>query len=99
MKNAMATDYTPSQIEAAAVFMARMQPFMLQGMTFEAAGQAVLERDREIVEFVVGHPECTGQLSDVLARRVYSSCKATAATRQLAQVAAQDRSYNQLRNQ
>lgn len=92
----MTTEYAPAQIAAAAVFMARMQPFLLQGMTFKQAGQAVLKRDREIVQFVVSNPEHKRELSDMIAKRIYEPCKAAAAEAQRARVADEDRGYNQL---
>ncbi|HHG6004069.1 TPA: hypothetical protein ACPWS4_003963 [Pseudomonas aeruginosa] len=92
----MTTEYAPEQIEAAAVFLARMQPYLLQGMTFEQAGQAVLKRDREIVQIVVSDPERMREMSDMIAQRIYEPCKVAYAEAQRAKVASEDRGYNQL---
>lgn len=44
------TEYTQTDIEKAATLMARMMPLMMQGMTFEQAGEAVLERNYELLK-------------------------------------------------
>lgn len=92
----MGTDYTPSQIEAAAVFMAMMQPNLLQGMTFKQAGEEVLKRVREIVQLIVSDQERITQISDMIARRIHGPCKAAAEAIKCAKVAAEDSGYNQL---
>lgn len=52
--NAVAVEYSQSDIDKAVKFMARMMSFQAQGMTFEQAGEAVLLRDTELFDVISG---------------------------------------------
>jgi hypothetical protein len=44
------TRYTESGIKAGAAFLARMLPFITEGMSLEQAGKAVLARDEQLMD-------------------------------------------------
>lgn len=47
-----AVEYTQTDIAKAVIFIARMQPYLAQGMKFQQAGEAVLMRDYELLASV-----------------------------------------------
>lgn len=43
---------TDAEAKAAVIFLARMQPYLAQGMSYQQAGEAVLRRDAELWRLV-----------------------------------------------
>lgn len=64
------TQYTETQIKDGADFIARMVPYLVEGMTFEQAGKAVLQRDEELFESAQNNQDLRSGLSEVVYNRI-----------------------------
>jgi hypothetical protein len=62
---------TQKDIEAAAQFLLRMMPAMLNGVSFEEAGLAVLRRDQKLIEIATGETEEGSFIRKHLAQKVF----------------------------
>lgn len=62
--------YTETQIKDGAAFMARMVPFLVEGMTFEQAGRAVIKRDEELFEAAQSNQDLRAGLSNFVYNRI-----------------------------
>jgi len=65
---------TEKELNDAKIFVARMIPHLLDGMDFEEAGRAVLERDRTIIN-TLNNKEIKSLMGKMLADRVYQNIK------------------------
>lgn len=66
------------ELKQAAIILARMLPLMAQGMTFEQAGRAVLQRDQEIAAQILADTEQGAAIRKEMARKVYAEVRAAA---------------------
>lgn len=63
-------EYTNSDVKAGAAFIARMLPFLADGLTWEDAGKAVLQRDAALFDCFRGCPEAREKFASDVYRRI-----------------------------
>lgn len=63
------------KLKQAAILLGRMLPLMAQGMTFEQAGPAVLQRDQEIAAQILEDSEQGAAIRKEMAREVYAEVR------------------------
>ena len=69
--------YSQQEIQAGSAMLARMLPFMTEGMSMEKAGEAVLKRDQELYDLVVvdKESEISQEIRNTIAASVYKSIR------------------------
>ena len=67
--------YSAEDLQAAATFMARMLPAMLEGATPEEAGKAVLARDQEIMDLTLADTDEGAEIRAALAKGIYAAVR------------------------
>lgn len=83
---------TEKQIKDAVVFLSRMQPHLIDGMTFEAAGRAVLADDAKLVAVATSDTEQGTLIRKEIAKQVFRKANAIVfKNKQAEQLAEKDR--------
>ena len=64
-----------TEIKEAAKFMTRMLPFLTSGMSFEEAGNAVLNKDKELFNKAMANDEVGEAIRNGLMKETYLQVK------------------------